>query len=67
MIMWLAEKNEVFLRVTTSTAWKVSKYGAFYGPYSPTFSPNAGKYGPEKTPYLETFHAVCLSLKRWIY
>ena len=22
------------------------------------FSPNAGKYGPEKTPYLGTFHAV---------
>ena len=23
------------------------------------FSPNAGEYGPEKTPYLDTFHAVC--------
>ena len=22
------------------------------------FSPNAGKYGPEKTPYLDTIHAV---------
>ena len=22
------------------------------------FSQNAGKYGPEKTPYLDTFHAV---------
>ena len=22
------------------------------------FSPNAGKYGPEKTPYLDTFHTV---------
>ena len=22
------------------------------------FCPNAGKYGPEKTPYLDTFHAV---------
>ena len=22
------------------------------------FSPNAGEYGPEKTPYLDTFHAV---------
>ena len=22
------------------------------------FSPNTGKYGPEKTPYLDTFHAV---------
>ena len=33
------------------TAKKVSKYGVFSGP-------NAGKYGPEKTPYLDTFHAV---------
>ena len=24
------------------------------------FSPNAGKYGPEKTPYLDTFHAVII-------
>ena len=29
------------------------KYGAFSGP-------NTGKYGPEKTPYLDTFHAVFL-------
>ena len=27
------------------------------------FSPNAGKYGPEKTPYLTTFHAVIAILK----
>ena len=33
------------------TVWNVSKYGVFS-------SPNAGKYGPEKTPYLDTFHAV---------
>ena len=26
--------------------------------YLYVFSPNAGKYGPGKTPYLETFHAV---------
>ena len=24
------------------------------------FSPNTGKYGPEKTPYLDTFHAVTM-------
>ena len=30
----------------------------FFGPYFPVFSPNTGKYGPEKTPYLDTFHAV---------
>ena len=26
----------------------------FFGPYFPVFSPNAGKYGPKKTPYLDT-------------
>ena len=47
------------------------KYGVISGPYFPTFelntennsylsvfSPNAGKYGPETTPYLDTFQAV---------
>ena len=29
-------------------------------PFS-VFSPNAGKYGPEKTPYLDTFHEVEVS------
>ena len=33
------------------TTWKVSKYGVISGP-------NTGKYGPEITPYLDTFHAV---------
>ena len=31
--------------------------------YLSVFSPNAGKYGPEKTPYLDIFHAV--SVSRW--
>ena len=35
----------------TGTAWKVPKYGVFSGL-------NTRKYGPEKTPYLETFVAV---------
>ena len=39
-------------------AWRVSKYGVFSGQYFPVFSPNTGKYGPEKTPYLDTFHEV---------
>ena len=26
------------------------------------FSPNTGKYGPEKAPYLDTFHAVKTSI-----
>ena len=31
-------------------------------PYLSVFCPNTGKYGPEKTPYLDTFHAVLLYL-----
>ena len=48
------------------TAWKVSKNGVFSGPSFPAFvfSPNTGKYGPEKTPYLDTFHAVVYRRKR---
>ena len=40
------------------SAWKLSKYGVFSSPYFPVFSPNTGKYVPEKTPYLDTFHTV---------
>ena len=46
----------------------MSKYGLFSGPYFPAFglnaerysvfSPNAGKYGPDKTSYLDTFHVM---------
>ena len=32
-------------------AWKVSKYKVFSGSYFPVF-------GPEKTLYLDTFHAI---------
>ena len=39
-------------------AWKVSKYGVISGLYFPVFGLNTGKYGPEITPYLDTFHAV---------
>ena len=46
----------------------MSKYGVFSGPYFPVFSPNTGKYRPEKIPYLDTFHAVLyfekLSIKK---
>ena len=31
------------------------------------FSPNTGKYGPEKTPYLDTFHVVKLISSPRIY
>ena len=45
------------LRNNASTAWKVSKYGVISGPYFPVFGLNT-EYGPEITPYLDTFHAV---------
>ena len=42
-----------------STEWKVFKYGVSSGQCFPVFGPNTGKYGQEKTPYLEdTFHEV---------
>ena len=31
---------------------------SFSGPYFPVFGLNTGKYGPEKTTYLGTFHTV---------
>ena len=37
---------------------KKSKYGIFSGPHFPVFRLSTGKYGPEKTPYLDSFHAV---------
>ena len=40
------------------TVWKVYKCGVFFGRYFPVFRLNTWKYGPEKTPYLYTFHTV---------
>ena len=34
------------------------KHGVFSGLHFPVFSPNMGKYGPQKTLYLDTFYAV---------
>ena len=50
--------RNVCQKAERNTKWKVSKYGVFSGPYFPVFRPNIGKYGPGKTPYLDTFHAV---------
>ena len=33
-------------------------YAVISGPYFPVFGLNTGKYGPEITSYLNTFHAV---------
>ena len=55
------------------TVWDMSKYWVFFGPYFPAcrlnmeryevlsvFSLNGGKYGPEKTPYLDIICAVMI-------
>ena len=52
---WILVETEV---VMSHTLWKVSKCRVLSGLYFPIFSPNTGKYGPEKTPYLNTFHTV---------
>ena len=55
----------------------MSKYGVFSGPYFPAlglnteiyfvFSTNTRKYGPEKTPYLDTFHRMNDAVKQKDY
>ena len=53
----------VKLEFKTFTAWKVSKCRVFSGPYFPVLGLNTGKYEPEETPYLDTFHSVFLTKK----
>ena len=36
----------------------MAEYGVISVPYFPAFRLKTGKYGPEITPYLNTFHAV---------
>ena len=48
--IWVDKSSEIY------TAWKLSKYGVISGSYFLVFSSNTGKYGPEITPYLDTFH-----------
>ena len=43
----------------------MSKYGVISGPYFPVFGLNTGKYGPEITPSLDTFHAVAMMNKKY--
>ena len=58
MICNVTVVNDSFTFKCTYTVWKVSIYGVSSGPYFPVFSPNMGKYGPKKTPSLDTFYAV---------
>ena len=45
----------------TISLHEVSKYRVISGQYFPVFGLNTGKYGPEITPYLDTFHVVYAS------
>ena len=46
------------LALTHTLSGKCPNTGFFSDMYFPVVNPNAGKYGPEKTTYLDTFHAV---------
>ena len=50
------ESYLIYQQYSSYTTWEVSKYGVISGPYFPVFSPNTGKYGPEITLHLDTFH-----------
>ena len=57
---YISQYTEIyaFENLLLLTAWKVSQYGVISGPYFPAFGLNTGKYGPEITQYLDTFHAL---------
>ena len=47
----VSKSIRIYRLCMAGTVWKVSKCGVFSGL-------NTGKYGPEKTPYLDTFQVV---------
>ena len=61
VIVMTSNLNRKYLISVKYTAWKVSKYGVISDPYFPVFGLNTGKYRPEITPHLDTFHAVIVS------
>ena len=52
-------KNTRTMLITSTLTFTCSN-STIVTPYLSVFSPNAGKYGPEKTRYLDTFHAVII-------
>ena len=70
MIHWPEKKNETLAKTLNIKhnpiiiGRKVSKYRIFSGPYFPAFGLTREKYEPEKTPHLETFHAVNIFWKK---
>ena len=78
--IWHREQSKTHEKNINITAWKVSKYGVFSGPYLPVSGLNTeiygvdlriqsetGKYRPEKTPHLDTFYAMHIWLHVYEY
>ena len=57
-----SKEHQIF---KATTVWRVFKNGVFSGPYFPVFGLNSGKFAPKKTPYLDTFQRVNLSVTRF--
>ena len=57
-VTWLVSVINVFTQSLHEKCPNTELFLVRIFPHSDVFSPNAGKYRPEKTPYLDTFHAV---------
>ena len=59
-ILWMIAKStmNIFFQKSLTIFLKKATAWFFSGPYFPVFGLNTGKYGPEKTPYLDTFYTV---------
>ena len=58
MIQGLQHALKLLIQVKMQWKGYGENWNTWYFPYFPVFSLNTRKYGPEKTPYLDTFHAV---------
>ena len=54
----------IFWQEMASLREKCPSTEFFSGPYSPVCRLNTEKYGPEKTPYLDIFHALHVTRQR---
>ena len=59
-ILLKSKRKFLIMIIVNNTASKVSKSEVFSGP-------NTGKYGPEKTSYLDTFHVVYISSEEMLF
>ena len=66
MMSHIASDGKLFSNAGSSTVWEVSKCGVISGPYFPLLGLNTGKYRPEMTPYMDTFHAMLKIQSIWL-